>query len=124
MDKDLSARVMRDMDPELLEFLQLYVDSFVKWDLLYFFHENPHTIDTVENIARYAGRTPAAVHSALQELAQRRLLEETEMGEMVVYALTPNPQKRAQLEQFIRAGEDRQFRVKAIFHMVRGVGDD
>ncbi|MDX9954511.1 MAG: hypothetical protein RBT75_10465, partial [Anaerolineae bacterium] len=73
-----------DIDPELLDFLNQYVDSFIKWDLMRFFFNNPHTIDTVDNIARYAGRNPEAVEQELAELAVRGLLEETHMGTLVV----------------------------------------
>ena len=31
--RDLVGRLMADMDPRLLEFLQTKVTSFVKWDL-------------------------------------------------------------------------------------------
>jgi hypothetical protein len=58
---DLAARLMGDMAPQLLEFLKTKVNSFVKWDLVRFFHENPNTTDTAENIARYAGRDVATI---------------------------------------------------------------
>jgi hypothetical protein len=117
--EDLTARVMKDMDPDLFDFLTTYMDSFIKWDLLRFFHENPHTIDTAENIARYAGRTAADVQIGLQSLAQQGLLDEITMDKMLVYMLKPDPTLRARLEQFIEATKDREFRRKVIYHMVR-----
>ena len=53
-EDDFTARLMDDMDPVLLDFVKTKVNSFVKWDLVRFFHENPHTADTVDNIAKYA----------------------------------------------------------------------
>ena len=53
VELDLTGRLMADMDPQMLEFLQTKVNSFVKWDLVHFFHDNPHTTDTAENIARW-----------------------------------------------------------------------
>ena len=47
---------MNDMDPSLLSFVQTRVTSFIKWDLMRFLHENPHTLDSAANIARYTGR--------------------------------------------------------------------
>ena len=58
-ESDLAARLMEDMDAQLLDFLKTKVNSFVKWDLVRFFHENPNTADTPDNVARYAGRDPA-----------------------------------------------------------------
>jgi len=120
----LTGRVFRDMDPDLLAFLNQYIDTFIKWDLLRFFYNNPHTIDTVDNIARYAGRDEETVHQELVSLAAKGLLEETKMGEMVVYALTADPQIRKLLSRFIEASEDRQFRVRAIYHVIKNMKGD
>ena len=117
---DLTGRLMADMNPQLLEFLQTKVDSFVKWDLVRFFHDNPHTTDTADNIARYAGRSVGAIRNELTELAQDGVLEENQLGDMTVYSLVPDSQTRELLEQFVKASDDRQFRVKAIYHIIRG----
>lgn len=117
---DLTGRLMADMNPQLLTFLQKKVNSFVKWDLVRFFHDNPHTTDTAENIARYAGRSVEVIRTELAELAQDGLLEENQLGDMTVYSLVPDPQTRELLEQFVNASDDRQFRVKAIYHIIRG----
>jgi hypothetical protein len=120
MELDLTGRLMADMDPQLLEFLQTTVNSFVKWDLVRFFHDNPHTTDTAENIARYAGRSAETIRAELAELAQDGVLEENQLGNMNVYSLSPDEQVRELLDQFVRASDDRQFRVKAIYHIIRG----
>lgn len=117
---DLTGRLMADMNPQLLEFLQTKVNSFVKWDLVRFFHDNPHTTDTADNIARYAGRSAETIRSELTELTQDGILEENQLGDMAVYSLAPDPETRELLEQFVRASDDRQFRVKAIYHIIRG----
>ena len=119
-EHDLTSRLMADMNPQLLEFLQKKVNSFVKWDLVRFFHDNPHTTDTADNIARYAGRSAEVICTELAELAQDGLLEENQLGDMTIYSLVPDPQTRELLEQFVKASDDRQFRVKAIYHIIRG----
>jgi len=116
---DLTGRLMADMDPNLLEFLRTKVNSFVKWDLVHFFHSNPHTTDTAENIARYAGRSVETIRTSLKELAQDGVLEESQLGGMIVYSLASDSQVREMLEQFVKASDDRQFRVKAIYHIIR-----
>jgi hypothetical protein len=117
---DLTGRLMADMNPQLLEFLQTKVNSFVKWDLVRFFHDNPHTTDTADNIARYAGRSAETIRSELTELTQDGVLEENQLGDMAVYSLAPDPETRELLDQFVKASDDRQFRVKAIYHIIRG----
>ncbi len=119
-EPDLTSRLMADMNPELLDFLQKKVNSFVKWDLIRFFHDNPHTTDTADNIARYAGRSVETIRTELGELTQDGVLDENQLGEMVVYSLAPDPKTRELLQQFVRASDDRQFRVKAIYHIIRG----
>lgn len=119
--EDLVGRLMADIDPELLDFLRTQVNSFVKWDLIRFFGENPHTTDTAENIARYAGRNVEAVQAALQELAAQGVLTESRLGTMTVYSLASNPETRRLVRRFLEATNDRQFRVKAIYHIIRGM---
>ncbi len=117
--EDLTARVMKDMDPELFDFVTTYVDSFIKWDLLRFFYENPRTMDTGENIARYAGRTAKDVQAELQDLTRRGLLIEMPVENMRVYMLKADPEIRTRLQRFVEATQDREFRRKVIYHMVR-----
>lgn len=119
--EDLVGRVMADMDPELLTFLRTRVNSFVKWDLIRFFGENPYTTDTAENIARYAGRNVETTRAELAELAAQGVLVEQRLGEMTVYSLSSNPEVRRLIRRFLEASNDRQFRVKAIYHIIRGM---
>jgi hypothetical protein len=118
---ELAARLMGDMDPQLLEFLKTTVNSFVKWDLVRFFHDNPYTTDTVENIARYAGRDVTTVQQELAELARDGVLQEARIGELNVYSLATDAKMRELINRFILACDDRQFRVKAIYHIIRGM---
>jgi hypothetical protein len=46
------------------------------------------------------------------------------MGELVVYALTPNLKIRDQLSRFVEASEDRQFRIRAIYHVIKNMREE
>lgn len=118
---DLAARLMGDMDPELLDFLKTKVNSFIKWDLVRFFHENPHSADTAENVARYVGRDVTAIEAELGELVGTNVLERQRVGDLWVFSLATDPAMRKRIDQFILACDDRQFRVKAIYHIIRGM---
>ncbi len=118
---ELAARLMGDMDPQLLEFLKTKVNSFVKWDLVRFFHDNPYTTDTAENIARYAGRELSMVDKELVDLAEEGVLQKAHIGDLVVYSLATDSRMRELINRFILACDDRQFRVKAIYHIIRGM---
>ena len=118
---DFTARLMDDMDPVLLDFVKTKVNSFIKWDLVRFFHENPHTADTVDNIAKYAGRNVTAVEPELEELVASGIMKRSRLGETPIYSLETNEEMQALVDKFILACEDRHFRVKAVYHIIRGM---
>lgn len=121
VDDDFTAKLMNDMPPELLEFLKTKVNSFVKWDMIRFFHENPNTADTVDNIARYAGRGVVVVEPELREMVESGLLTARQLNQMTVYSLTADEEMRHLVSEFITACDDRNFRVKAVYHIIRGM---
>ncbi len=118
---DFTARLMNDMDPALLDFVKGKVNSFIKWDLVRFFYENPNTADTVENIAKYAGRNAAAVKPELEDLVESGVMEKREVEGTSIYSLAKNEDMRDLVDRFILACEDRHFRVKAVYHIIRGM---
>jgi predicted transcriptional regulator len=118
---DFTAKLMDDMDARLLDFIKNKVNSFIKWDLVRFFYENPNTTDSVENIAKYAGRNTAAVQSELEELAESGVMEKQLVDDLTVYSLASDEEMRRLVDEFILACEDRHFRVKAVYHIIRGM---
>lgn len=118
---DFTARLMDDMDPTLLDFVKTKVNSFIKWDLVRFFYENPHTADTVENIAKYAGRNADAVKPELEDLVESGIMDKKSLDGVPIYTLASDETMRALVNQFILACEDRHFRVKAVYHIIRGM---
>jgi hypothetical protein len=119
--EDFTAKLMDDMDPALLDFVKNQVNSFIKWDLVRFFHENPNTTDTAENIARYAGRHVDAVQPELEELVISGVMQKRVLDQTSVYALTKDEKVHRLVDQFIQACEDRHFRVKAVYHIIKNM---
>lgn len=118
---DTASKFMDDMDPLLLGFIQSRVNSFIKWDLVRFFHDNPHAADTTENIARYIGRDTRMIESELKGLVRAGVLQQNQMSGVSVYALTNDRKVREMVSSFVGACNDRQFRVKAIYHVIRAM---
>ncbi len=118
---DLDSQLMDDMDPHLLNFLQTSVNSFVKWDLVRFFHDNPHAADTADNIARYIGRDPHLVADELAGLVETGVLHQNDVPGARIIALSSDPEVQAVVKDFLVACADRQFRVKAIYHVIRAM---
>ena len=112
---------MNDMDPQLLDLVKNKVNSFIKWDLVRFLRENPNTADTSENIAKYIGRNAATVEPEIQELVECGIMEVKSVDGIPVYSLSQDPEVRDLVDRFITACEDRHFRVKIIYHIVRGM---
>jgi hypothetical protein len=119
--EDFTTRLMNDMDPQLLDLVKDKVNSFIKWDLVRFLRENPNTADTAENIAKYIGRNAATVEPELRELVQSEIMEVRPVEGISVYSLTTDAETKELLDRFIKACEDRHFRVKVIYHIVRGM---
>jgi hypothetical protein len=118
---DQTSRLMDDMDPELLDFLHDKVNSFIKWDMVRFFHDNPHAADTADNIARYTGRDVRTIADELVGLVEVGVLEQTELSGQTIYMLTSDESMRDLIRTFVLACDDRMFRVKAIYHVIRGM---
>ena len=118
---DLDSQLMDDMEPRLLSFLQTTVNSFIKWDLIRYFHDNPHAADTAANIARYIGRDAHTVEDELSGLVEAGILRQNDVPGTRIYALSSNPDVRTVVDEFLMACSDRQFRVKAIYHVIRAM---
>ncbi len=118
---DMDSQLMDDMDAHLLEFLQTTINSFIKWDLIRYFHDNPHAVDTAENIAGYIGRDPQMVAAELAGLSKAGVVQQNDVPAARLYALTPDAKTQAVIKDFLVACTDRQFRVKAIYHVIRAM---
>ncbi len=110
-----------DSDTRLLDFVRNQVDTFVKWDLVRFFHDNPYAIDTADNIAQFTGRDYLTVEQELQELAERGVLEGNNAGEKRIYRYVKDAEIRSLVERFVHACDDRDFRIRAINQVIEGL---
>jgi len=107
------------INAELLNFLHNKVNSFIKWDLVRFFHDNPHTKDTVENVAKYVGRDTKTIQHELNDLVKANVLCTEEISGFTLYRLAQDTQIRQTINTFIEACHDRQFRIEAIHHVIK-----
>lgn len=102
------------MDEIFVDFLQNKVNSFIKWDLIRFFHDNPHTKETAENIARYTGRDVMTIERELDGLVAVEVLTVEHIASLRIYAMSEDTEIRTVINDFMEACHDRDFRVKAI----------
>ena len=141
--EDLASRLMNDMDPALLDFVKTRVTSFIRWELLRFLHENPGTTDSAANIARYTGRSVDAIRPELERLVESGIMAKRALGQTAraagdathvdatsaarcagaapseVYTFSPDAETRRLIEAFVTACQDRHFRIKAVYHIIK-----
>lgn len=86
----------REIDVDLLVFLERYTSDLLKWDILSLFAQNPNFVGTTGKVAQAIGRPEKAVRTSLGDLALHGLLEtEPEGRDQIRYRLTNAPQLRA-----------------------------
>jgi predicted transcriptional regulator len=117
------ATSQRENDTRLLDFVREKVDTFVKWDLVRFFHDNPFAADSAENIARFAGRDARTVERDLQDLVRSGVVETNVAGNGTtrIYRYVKDQQIRDDVQRFVIACDDREFRVRAINQVIEGL---
>lgn len=116
-----STVISTQMDATWENFLKHRVNSFIKWDLVRFFHDNPHTADTAENIAGYIGRDTRTIQRELDALVEVDVLDASLVSGIKIYRYSSNPESRQMIAEFVAACHNREFRVKAIQMVIRGM---
>lgn len=109
------------MDAKWENFLQHKVNSFIKWDLVRFFHDNPQTADTADNIAGYIGRDTKTVQRELDELVAADVLDASLVSGMMIFRYSSSADSRNLVAEFVNACHNREFRVRAIQHVIHGM---
>ncbi len=122
MTQTQSAGVFdRDMNATWEKFLRERVNSFIKWDLVRFFRDNPHTADTADNIAGFIGRDTRTVQRELDALVKAEVLAAQRAGDTTIYRLSTDRETRHLVTEFVTLCHNRDFRVKAIQAVIKGM---
>lgn len=108
-------------DTQLTDFIRQKADTFAKWDLIRFFHNNPHAAQNAENIARTTAREPGEVEQNLNELVASGILETNSTGKSRIYQYVKNADTRSLVARFVAACDDREFREGAINLVIQGL---
>jgi hypothetical protein len=84
----------KELDVDLLVFIERYANDLIKWDLISFFAQNPDLYDTASNVAHHIGRSLRAVRSELSDLVMLGILEWDSLNGDHIYKLTQRPDLR------------------------------
>ena len=106
------------MNSNLLSFLREKVNTFTRWDLVRFFHDNPHAAEIAPGIAQYIGRERAEVERELANLVKAQVLQMKTVSDVQVFRLVDDEDTRRMIHEFVVACDDPEFRVKAIHEVI------
>lgn len=107
------------LSPEIKNFVERFVDSFVSWDLIVFFHLNSGTIDTCKGLSSRLGRKESEVKNSLEELCEKGLLRKRVGGGKEVYFYSPPPHLKDVVDKFVKNLEDRSFRLRILSYLLK-----
>lgn len=103
-----------NLDPQVGAFVEEYIDSFISWDLILFFHENPYTVGSPSSIAMSIGRLGSDIEPYLERLSDKGILVREYRGQggtETIYAYKPEPDFEKMVIEFKRALKDRASRL-------------
>lgn len=109
-----------NIDPEIVDFVDEYIDQFACWDILVYFHENPDVEKKCSGIALDIGRREGAIAEILQAFVEKDILacDSDEAGEPTFrYAATA--EVRHKMDLFIAATRDRTNRLAIVSRVLQ-----
>lgn len=111
---------LEDIAPDVLNFVDSYIDHFTAWDVLSYFHHNPDASSDVRSIAADVGRTPAAVQPVVDSLMRKGILASADEPQGVArYRYTANTDFRMRMSRFMDATRERPTRLAIVSHVLR-----
>lgn len=105
--------MVNEFDPELEQFIEEYLDSFVSWDLIVFFHHNPGVIDGALGLAARLGRSVESVEEALAKLEAKGVVKRKSEVDPI-YSYTPDEDFMRKVQLFNQALENRLLRLRIL----------
>lgn len=108
------------IDQEAAGRLLPHLDSFVKWELLRFLHDNPDLEAAIEDLARYTGRDETELKPAARALHAAGLFRQGEGEFGYTYSLTSDERLRRQIDQLVEGFvADRLVRLSISSHILK-----
>lgn len=93
---------MKEIDVELLVFVERYLTNLLKWDLVAFLAQNSNNSYSLEHLSQLIGRSPHVVRPELGDLVLLGLVDASEQAGENRYCLTCQPILRVQALKFTK----------------------
>jgi hypothetical protein len=120
MTDPVPSMVDLGIDREAAARLLPHLDSFVKWELLRFLHDNPNLEGAVEDLARYTGRDETELKPAAKALQTAGLFRQGEGEFGYTYSLTSDEELRGLIDHLVEGFvADRLVRLAISSHILK-----
>ncbi len=114
--------VNKGVDSETLEFIQKYLTSYTKWEMLKYFAENPEASETARGFARRLNKDVRQISEALKSLARTGIINNGNgrNSEDGAYTLTTDEGMRSGLLRIAEASRtNNRFRLLVNYHITK-----
>lgn len=81
----------KEIDIELLAFIERYATNLARWDILVLFGQTPDLQANAQQIAKRLGRRSASIEKELEDLAYLGILSAHPNGRGMIYGLVCEP---------------------------------
>ncbi|NTV53008.1 MAG: hypothetical protein HGA76_08365 [Candidatus Firestonebacteria bacterium] len=123
--EDDGLNSLMGLDEPMEEFMARYVNSFIKWELVNYFHEHPQTVFKVLDLAKALNRPAETLKRELQELAEEGFLQETKSAKKLEYLYQTSAEKSQVGElselvsRFVHLCRTREGRLRVIYKILK-----
>ena len=109
-----------DIAPEISNFVDEYIDQFVTWDVLVYFHENPDVERRPDGVAMDIGRRVSAIEPVLLYLEKKGVLEaDIDEADDPAYRYVATAEFRKNMDDFLAATRDRTNRLAIVSRILQ-----
>lgn len=85
-------------DPDNVHmFVDEYIDSFISWDILLYFHRNSSAVETPASLANRLGRNQSDVEAEIDKLVKKDVLTRADGG---TFRHAPAPELSSRIQAF------------------------
>jgi hypothetical protein len=114
------ARKQIKGDRDLEKFIAKIADSFVKIELIKFFHHNPHFLGKIGDISLAIGRDPKKVSKGIDDLVLQGVIKKNGQKSAAIWSYAPEASMDKKITQFIKAYEGPDLRQWIVNQVIRG----
>jgi DNA-binding MarR family transcriptional regulator len=113
--------INKGVDAATLDFIQKYLTSYTKWEILKQFAENPGMVETSKGFSRRLGKDIRQIGEALKSLARTGIINNSRGGaDTGGYALTADDEQRPILQKIVdTVRTNNRFRLLLNYHITK-----